>query len=179
MFRAYYATAYLGTENLMKSSSGIYTNALFAFVNMFDKIIEQDYDAILVAFDTGEPTQRHLAYEAYKAGRAKMPEELAMQIPLIHEYLDNLGVKYYMKNGYEADDIIGTFAHDAKHQNYQVEIYSSDRDLLQLTDEHVFVNLLKKGMKEVHRFTPETLFLEYGLDQNQFIDLKALMGDAF
>ena len=176
LFRAYYATAYPGAT-LMQSTKGVYTNALFAFVGMFEKIITEDVKEALVAFDTKEPTKRHLAYKEYKAGRAKMPEELAEQIPLINQYIDLLGIKQYSKAGYEADDIIGTMAKRGQKEGYHVEIFSSDRDLLQLVDEHITVNLLKKGMKEVHTFDPKTLKETYELSHHQMIDLKALMGD--
>jgi len=109
MFRAYYATAYPGAK-LMQTPEGIFTNALFAFVGMFDKIITNETTHALVAFDTKEPTKRHIAYEGYKAGRTKMPEELIMQIPLIYDFITLSGVKLYSKPGYEADDIIGTLA---------------------------------------------------------------------
>lgn len=176
LFRAYYATAYPGAT-LMQSTKGVYTNALFAFVGMFEKIITEDVKEALVAFDTKEPTKRHIAYEGYKAGRVKMPEELAEQIPLINQYIDLLGVKQYSKAGYEADDIIGTLAKRGQDAGYHVEIFSSDRDLLQLVDDHITVNLLKKGMKEVHSFDPKTLKETYELTHHQMIDLKALMGD--
>ncbi|MEF3693365.1 MAG: DNA polymerase I, partial [Acholeplasmataceae bacterium] len=176
LFRAYYATAYPGAT-LMQSTKGVYTNALFAFVGMFEKIITEDIKEALVAFDTKEPTKRHLAYEGYKAGRVKMPEELAQQIPLINQYIDLLGIKQYSKAGYEADDIIGTMAKRGQQEGYHVEIFSSDRDLLQLVDDHITVNLLKKGMKEVHSFNPQTLKETYELTHHQMIDLKALMGD--
>ena len=173
VFRAYFATAYPGAT-LMQTSKGEYTNALFAFINMFEKIISDQDDLVLVAFDTKEPTKRHQAYEAYKAGRAKMPEELASQLSLINDYLDVMGIKHYRQAGYEADDIIGTFS---KYEGYDVHIYSSDKDLLQLVNDHVTVHLLKKGMKEVHDFTPEKLLEVYELTHHQMIDLKALMGD--
>ncbi|MBU1094258.1 MAG: DNA polymerase I [Firmicutes bacterium] len=176
LFRAYYATAYPGAK-LMQTGQGIYTNALFAFVGMFEKIITETSSYALVAFDTKEPTKRHLAYEGYKAGRTKMPEELGMQIPLVNEYIHLFGVKQYSKAGYEADDIIGTLAKRASQKGFQVEIFSSDRDLLQLVDQNITVNLLKKGMKEVHRFDPKMLEETYGLTHEQMIDLKSLMGD--
>ncbi len=176
MFRAYYATAYPGAK-LMQSKSGVFTNALFAFVGMFEKIITDDISDALVAFDTKEPTKRHLAYEGYKAGRVKMPEELIEQIPLVYQYIDLKGVKLYSKPGYEADDIIGTLAKEASHLGYQVEVFSSDKDLLQLVDQNITVNLLKKGMKEVASYNPKSLFDEYQLTHEQMIDLKALMGD--
>ncbi|MFH1693754.1 MAG: DNA polymerase I [Bacillota bacterium] len=177
MFRAYYATAYPGAK-LMQTGQGVYTNALFAFVGMFEKIITDEITHALVAFDTKEPTKRHIAYEGYKAGRVKMPEELLMQIPLIYDYISLNGVKLYSKAGYEADDIIGTLAKRASQKGYQVEIFSSDRDLLQLVDQNITVNLLKSGMKEVHRFDPKTLFDTYQLTHEQMIDLKSLMGDS-
>ncbi|MFP4177322.1 MAG: DNA polymerase I [Acholeplasmataceae bacterium] len=175
LFRAYYATAYPGAD-LMKTADGVYTNALFSFVNMFEKIEMEDAH-VLVAFDTKLPTKRHEAYEAYKAGRLKMPEELAVQIPLIHEYLDLLGVPTYSKPGYEADDIIGTMAKRGQEEGFAVEVYSSDRDLLQLVDRKIRVNLLKKGMKEIHHYDQKALYERYELTPEQFIDLKALAGD--
>ncbi|TVP85279.1 MAG: DNA polymerase I [Acholeplasmataceae bacterium] len=177
MFRAYYATAYPGAK-LMQTSQGVYTNALFAFAGMFEKIINGEDVHALVAFDTKEPTKRHEAYEAYKAGRIKMPEELAMQIPLIYQYIALNGVPFYSKPGYEADDIIGTLATEGKQKGYDVQIFSSDRDLLQLVDDKVTVNLLKKGMKEVDTYHPAKLQETYQLTHAQMIDLKALMGDA-
>jgi DNA polymerase-1 len=177
MFRAYYATAYPGAK-LMQSSKGIYTNALFAFVGMFEKIVTDDVTDVLVAFDTKEPTKRHIQYDQYKAGRAKMPEELGQQIPIIYDYIKLDGVKLYFKAGYEADDIIGTLAKQASDKGYQVNIYSSDRDLLQLVNEYTTVHLLKRGMQEVDAYTPEKMFEKYELTHEQFIDLKALMGDS-
>lgn len=177
LFRAYYATAYPGAV-LMKTSKGEYTNALFAFINMFSKIIEEHNSYILVAFDTKEPTFRHIDYKEYKAGRAKMPEELAEQIPRVYEYIEKLGIKAYFKAGYEADDIIGIYAKEASNKGIKVEIFSSDRDLLQLVDENITVNLLKKGMQEVIAYTPSSLFAEFELTHEQIIDLKALQGDA-
>ena len=176
LFRAYYATAYPGAK-LMQTASGIYTNAVFAFVGMFEKIVTSEVTDVLVAFDTKEPTKRHLSYEGYKAGRVKMPEELGQQIPLVNQYIELSGVKAYSKAGYEADDIIGTLAKRASQEGVQVNIFSSDRDLLQLVDENITVNLLKKGMTEVAVFTPKSLLEAYGLTHEQMIDLKALMGD--
>ena len=176
LFRAYYATAYPGAK-LMQSSKGTYTNAVFAFVGMFEKIVTDETEHVLVAFDTKEPTKRHLAYEGYKAGRQKMPEELAEQIPLVNQYIELNGVTAYSKAGYEADDIIGTLAKEASHKGYHVDVYSSDKDLLQLVDDQITVHLLKKGMKEVHDFDPKLLKETYDLTHHQMIDLKALMGD--
>ena len=173
VFRAYFATAYPGAT-LMQTSKGEYTNALFAFINMFEQIISDQDDMILVAFDTKEKTKRHDMYQDYKAGRAKMPEELASQLDIINQYLDVIGVSHYRQAGYEADDIIGTLS---KTPNYDIHIFSSDKDLLQLVSNDVTVHLLKKGMKEVHHFTPEKIVETYELTHHQMIDLKGLMGD--
>ncbi len=175
-FRAYYATAYRGGE-LMKNKEGVYTNALFAFVNMIEKILEEPHSHILVAFDTDKPTKRHLAYEDYKKGREKMPEEMAVQVPLIHEYLKHMGISDYALAGYEADDIIGTLAEKGS-ADLLVEIYSSDKDLLQLINDHVTVKLIKKGMSDLEVMTPKTFYETYLIDHKYMVDLKALMGDS-
>src|SRR5690606_39869459 len=108
LFRAYYATAYPGAR-VLQTSTGIYTNAVFAFSGMIDKIIEISNSHMLIAFDTGEPTHRHKSYDDYKAGRKEMPEELGSQIPLINELIKYLGIKDYSMDGYEVVYIIGTF----------------------------------------------------------------------
>lgn len=174
-FRAYYATAYSG-GTLMQSKEGVYTNGLFAFVNMMEKILEEDFTHICVAFDTNKPTKRHLVYEDYKAGRAKMPEEMVQQIPLIHEYLKYKGIYDVAIEGYEADDIIGTLS-KLGNEELEVEIYSSDKDLLQLINKHVTVRLLKKGMTDIKDMTPESFQEEYGISYEYMVDLKGLMGD--
>lgn len=175
-FRAYYATAFGG--NMMQNKQGVHTNALFGFVNMVDKILNQPHTHVLVAFDTKEKTKRHETYEDYKAGRSPMPEEMIEQIPLIHDYLKYLNVKDEALIGYEADDIIGTLSSIASKNGFDVSIYSSDRDLLQLIDDNVTVHLLIKGVSEINDMTPQTFFEKYGLHHTQMIDLKALMGDA-
>jgi DNA polymerase-1 len=176
IFRAYYATAYPGAK-LMQTSQGIYTNALFAFINMVDKIKELSFDHILFAFDSKGPTKRHLLYEDYKAGRKEMPEELAQQFDLVYEYLDTVGFHYYNLPGYEADDIIGTLARIAESKNYLVDIYSSDRDLLQLVTDKTTVNLIKRGMSDVSVYDPKGIKEEFDLECQQMIDFKALTGD--
>lgn len=176
LFRAYYATAYPGAR-VLQTSTGIYTNAVFAFSGMIDKIIEISNSHMLIAFDTGEPTHRHKAYEDYKAGRKEMPEELGSQIPLIHELIKYLGIKEFSQAGYEADDIIGTLATLASQKGYKVDVFSSDYDLLQLVNENITVHMLKKGMRVVESYTPETLKETYGFSHELFIDFKALVGD--
>ena len=117
MFRAYYATAYTG--NLMKTSNGLYTNAVYGFVNMMNSILSIDgLTHIFVAFDKGKKTFRHQAYADYKGGRKPMPEEFAMQIPYIKKYIDILGIKRLELDEFEADDIIGTMSKKAKDRIY-------------------------------------------------------------
>ena len=113
MFRAYYATAYTG--NLMQTKNGLYTNAVYGFANMMNKIVsELKPDYLFIAFDKGKKTFRHQQLTSYKGTRKKMPEELAIQIPLIKEYLDVVGIKRLELDDYEADDIVGSMAKLAK-----------------------------------------------------------------
>lgn len=174
-FRAYYATAY-GSTGLMKNKEGLYTNGLFAFVNMIEKILEEEHSHILVTFDTSAPTKRHLAYKEYKAGREKMPDEMRVQAPLVKEYLKHKNIQVLEMDGYEADDIIGTFSKIAGEE-MEVDIYSSDRDLLQLINDNVTVKLIKRGISEIEAVTPEVFYKEYEIDHKHLVDLKGLMGD--
>ena len=138
MYRAYYGTAFTG--NLMQNSKGLYTNAIYAFIKMLDHLLTQEYDNILVAFDAGKQTFRHKQYSDYKGTRKKMPEELGMQIPLIKEYLNTIGVKQLELLDYEADDIVGSMAKLASNLGYPVDIISGDKDLLQLVSENITVH---------------------------------------
>lgn len=175
MYRAYYGTAFTG--NLMQNSKGLYTNAIYAFIKMLDHLVVQDYDNILVAFDAGKQTFRHDILDSYKDGRSPMPDEMRVQIPHIKEYLHIMNIKEYQLPLYEADDIIGTMAKNAIEEGYHVDIYSSDKDLLQLVNENTTVHLNKKGMTDLEDFTPEHVVEKYGLTFKQMVDLKALMGD--
>jgi len=131
MFRAYYATAYTG--NLMQARSGLYTNAIYGFVNMIQHILQtKDMTNIFVAFDKGKKTLRHQTYSDYKGGRKPTPEEFLMQIPYIKEYLDVLGIKHLELDDYEADDIVGSMAMLARNEFDEVMVISGDKDLLQL-----------------------------------------------
>ena len=175
MYRAYYATAFTG--NLMQNSKGLYTNAIYSFIKMLDHLVNQKYDNILVAFDAGKQTFRHEILDSYKDGRSPMPDEMRVQIPHIKEYLHLMNIKEYQLPLYEADDIIGSMAKEAIKEGYHVDIYSSDKDLLQLVNENTTVHLTKKGMTELEDFTPEHVVEKYGLTYEQMVDLKALMGD--
>ena len=174
LFRSYYATAYNG--NLMKNSKGFPTNALFGFVNMLNKIInEEKPEYIMAAFDTGHNFRKDLC-DTYKDGRIETPNDLKIQFPEAKKICTLLGIKYIECDNYEADDIIGTFARMAdEDKNYNATIISSDKDLLQLISDEVDVKLLKQ--KDYILMNEQTFFEHYGIKPIRMIDLKALMGD--
>ncbi|MDD3048680.1 MAG: DNA polymerase I [Bacilli bacterium] len=174
LFRSYYATAYSG--NMMRNSKGFPTNALFGFVNMLNKIIKEEKPAhILVALDKGK-TFRHDSYADYKAGRMATPDDLNIQFGVAKTILDNMGIKYFEIDGYEADDIIGTLSTIITNtQNYEAKIISSDKDLLQLINDKVEVKLLKT--KDFIKMDKNAFIKEYGFEPIKIIDLKGLQGD--
>ncbi len=175
MFRSYYATAYMG--NVMKNSKGFPTNALYGFANMMNKILNEESPSyILVAFDKGK-TFRHDNYHEYKAGRIETPSELRQQFVVAKEMLDAMGIKWFEIDGYEADDIIGTFSMMVTNDdNYEGLIISSDKDLLQLINDKVKVKLLKS--KDYIMMDKNTFMQEYGIEPSKMIDLKGLQGDS-
>lgn len=176
MFRAYYATAYTG--NLMQARSGLYTNAIYGFVNMIQHILQTpDMTNIFVAFDKGKKTLRHQTYAEYKSGRAKTPEEFLMQIPYIKEYLDVLGIKHLELDDYEADDIVGSMAVLAKDSFDEVMVVSGDKDLLQLAKDNIHVYLTKKGLTDLECYTEENFKSLMGIEASQMVDYKGLIGD--
>lgn len=174
MFRSYYATLYSGS--MMTNSEGFPTNALYGFVNMMNKIIsEENPEYIMVAFDIGK-TFRHEKYDYYKGKRDETPEDLKKQFPVAKKILNAMGIKYFELAGYEADDIIGTFAKKVDEEaEFVATIVSSDKDLLQLISEDVDVKLLKQ--KDYIRMNREVFMNTYGLEPIKMIDLKSLMGD--
>jgi len=177
MFRAYYATAYTG--NLMKTSQGVYTNALFGFINMMKKVMESyEHTHMFVAFDAGKTTFRHEFLDTYKDGRKAMPDELRSQINLIKQYLDFLGVKRLEIPTFEADDIIGTLATKAPEVGFtKIHVITGDKDLLQLATDIVTVHITRKGVTDMEDFTPEAVMARFEIEPKQVIDLKGLMGD--
>lgn len=178
MFRSYYATAYQGTSNLMRTKDGVYTNALFAFCNMFNKLVDKSVTNVFVAFDAGKKTFRHQEYNDYKAGRKALPDELRMQIPLIKEYLDLVKVKRLESFDYEADDLIAICANRCKEYFDEVLIVSGDKDLLQLVSGNIKVALTKKGVGELEIYTEENFFEKMGFLPSQVIDYKGIVGDS-
>lgn len=175
MFRSFYATLYSGS--MMTNKEGFPTNALYGFVNMMNKIIsEEKPEYIMVAFDIGK-TFRHEKYDYYKGKRDETPEDLKRQFPVAKKILTAMGIKYFELAGYEADDIIGTFAKKIDEEpDFIGTIVSSDKDLLQLISDDVDVKLLKP--KDYIRMNKDVFFETYGLEPIKMIDLKALMGDA-
>ena len=175
MFRSYYATLYSGT--VMTNKEGFPTNALYGFVNMMNKIIhEEKPEYIAVAFDIGK-TFRHEKYDYYKGKRDETPEDLKKQFPVAKKILSAMGIKYFEIEGYEADDIIGTFSKKITElEEFVGVIISSDKDLLQLITNDIEVKLLKP--KDYIRMNKEVFINTYGLEPIKMIDLKSLMGDA-
>ncbi len=167
--RAFYATPVFTTKD------GRPTNGVFGFVKLLLKIISDKKPTYMaVAFDVHAPTFRHKAYENYKAGRKPMPDDLALQFPLLKEVLKIMNIKTCELPGYEADDIIGTLA---KRFDVQTDIYTGDRDAYQLVDKTVNVCFTKKGVSDLLELNVENFFDEIGLTPNQIIEYKALMGD--
>lgn len=176
-FRAFFAL--YNQLDRFKSNSGLHTNAIYGFHLMLNHLLERIQPThILVAFDAGKTTFRTEMYADYKAGRAKTPDEFREQFPYIREMLTYLGISYYDLKDYEADDIIGTLDKLAENAgDFEVTIVSGDKDLIQLTDANTVVEISKKGVAEFERFTPDYLMEKMGITPQQFIDLKALMGD--
>lgn len=172
--RAYYAV-----QRPMITREGIYTQGIYGFINMLNKI-EGDYEPeyLTVAFDLKAPTFRHLEYEEYKAGRKAMPPELVMQMPLVKDVLSAMNIKILEMEGYEADDIIGTVAKAAEEQGIEPLIITGDKDALQLVTEKTKVIITKRGITDFEIYDPEKMEERYGLTPSQFIDLKGLMGDS-
>lgn len=174
MYRAFFALP------LLTSSSGIYTNAIMGFSNMLGKILDEyKPESMVVAFDKSRKTFRTEMYEDYKGQRAKTPDELKSQIPLLRDFLESLGIVFIEKDNYEADDIIGTLAVKAANQGYDTLIVTGDKDALQLIRPNLKVMLTKRGIMDMQVFDEEAFKEKYaGLEPIKLIDIKALMGDS-
>ncbi len=172
LFRAFYGI------KLLTAKDGHYTNAIFGFMNIFLSLIEQtNPQAIAVAFDTDKPTFRHNMFDSYKAGRKKMPPELAEQIEPLKKILRAFGCTIIECPGFEADDILGTLSH--AYNNGKCYVATGDRDSLQLVADNVSVLLTTTKLGKTHtvEYTPAVLLEEYGLLPSEMIELKALQGD--
>src|SRR5690554_672942 len=176
MFRSYYATAYKG--NLMKTTTGIYTNALYGFCNMLHRCLVEDTEYIFVAFDAGSQTFRHQSFDEYKATRKPLPEELKMQIPYIKQYLDIMNVKRKESDMYEADDIIASAAHKFYDDFDEIRVITGDRDLLQLVNGKVKVLLTKRGIGKLDEYNKNNFKEKTGISPKQVTDYKGMVGDA-
>ena len=172
--------AFYGVPELT-NSEGLHTNAVYGFLNIMFKILEEEKpDHLAVAFDLKEPTFRHKMYADYKGTRKPMPQELHEQVPLMKEVLTAMGVPILTMAGYEADDILGTVAKRCQAEGEEVSVVSGDRDLLQLADTHIKIRIPKtsRGTTEIHDYYPEDVKREYQVTPTEFIDVKALMGDS-
>ena len=173
--RAFYGVRPLSTRD------GIPTNAVFGFLNILLKLIEEEKpEGLCVTFDVKAPTFRHLSYEGYKAQRKPMPEDLVAQLPIIREMLDAMSIPRYELPGWEADDLIGTIARLDEEAGWETVVVTGDKDSLQLIDDHVTVKLVtsRMGQTTTRDMTPAAFREEYGFDPIHIIDLKALMGDS-
>lgn len=177
-FRAFFALH--NSLEKFKNKNGLHTNAIYAFNNMFENVMDREKPThVLVAFDAGRTTFRTEMYGEYKGGRSKTPSEFREQLPYIRELLEGLGVKHYELDNYEADDIIGTLAKQAADAGFDVVVLSGDRDLTQLASDKVTVDITVKGVSDIESYTPEHVAEKYdGLTPNQIIDMKGLAGDT-
>ncbi|MDR2976274.1 MAG: DNA polymerase I [Streptococcaceae bacterium] len=175
-FRAFFAL-YNSLDRFI-APSGLHTNAIYGFHLMLTNLMQRIKPThVLVAFDAGKTTFRTEMFADYKGGRAKTPDEFREQLPFIKDMLKQLGIKHYELVNYEADDIIGTLDKMAENESWAVTIVTGDKDMIQLADANTTVEISKKGVAEFEAFTPEYLKAKMGLTPEQFIELKAMMGD--
>lgn len=171
LFRAFYAI------RLLTNKKGQFTNALTGFMNTYMRVVKEEQpDLIAAAFDTHAPTFRHEMYDGYKGTRSKAPDELIQQMPVIRELLTALGVAIIEKDGYEADDIIGTLSRAAAEQGLDCVIMTGDRDSFQLIGDKVTVRY--PSTKGDVMYTPEKIAEVYGVTPREMLEVKALMGDS-
>ena len=173
--RAFYGVKPLTTRD------GLYTNAIFGFLNMLQRFIDEEQpEALCVAFDRREPTFRHEADASYKATRKGMPDELAQQMPVMKQVLCAMSIPCYEMVGYEADDLLGTISRRCEKRGWECVIVTGDRDSLQLITDRTRVKLVttRMGQTSTADMTPALFREQYGFDPIHMIDLKALMGDS-
>ncbi|MBO5208988.1 MAG: DNA polymerase I [Lachnospiraceae bacterium] len=172
--------AFYGVPDLT-NSQGLHTNAVYGFLNIMFKILEEEKpDFLTVAFDVHAPTFRHEIYKEYKGTRKPMPEELRQQVPVMKQMLQAMGICIMEKPGLEADDILGTIAKRGEKEGMEVALVSGDRDLLQIASEHIKIRIpkTKGGKTEIEDYYAADVEAKYQVNPVQFIDLKALMGDT-
>ena len=172
IFRAFFALPNLSNND------GVMTNGVYGFLTMYRNAFDKyKPDYVLVAFDRSSKTFRNDEYKDYKANRDKTPNELSYQFGILKDVLDSMGVKYTDLDGFEADDIVGTYARMAKEAGDEAVLITGDRDYLQLVDDNVLVYLTKKGVSDTVEYTVDKIKEEYGITPKQLIDVKGLMGD--
>ena len=172
--------AYYGMHPL-NNQEGFPTHAIYGFLNILRRIREEvDPDGVCVAFDRKEPTFRHLAYPDYKAQRKGMPEELAVQMPVLKQVLDAMNIPRYELAGWEADDLIGTIAKACEEAGWDCRVATGDKDSLQLVTDRTYIELVttRMGKTTTKEMDPAAFQETYGFGPLQMVDLKALMGDT-
>ena len=173
IFRAFYAIKNLTTKD------GVFVNGVYGFLNMYYKALELTNPThVFVAFDKGSKTFRHTEYSDYKGTRDKAPNEITYQFGILKDLLSSMNVNYLELDEYEADDILGTIAKMAQKEGFEVDIFTGDRDYLQLVDDNIFVYLTKKGISEIKLMDNNAIFEDFGISPKQLIEVKALQGDS-
>ena len=173
--RAFYAVAPLTTE------SGLNTNGIYGFLNIFLKVMgEEKPDFCTVAFDLKAPTFRHKMFSEYKATRHGMPQELAEQMPVLKDVLHAMNIKTIEKEGYEADDLIGTVSAMCENAGVECRILTGDRDDLQLASDKtaILLTTTSKGQTQTVIYDDKAVYEKYGVTPKMLIDVKGLMGDS-
>ena len=172
--------AFYGVPDLT-DSEGHHTNAVYGFLNIMFKIFDTEQPTdVVVAFDVNKPTFRHEAFDTYKGTRKPMPEELREQVPLMKKVLKTMNIKVTELPGYEADDVLGTLAKRGEKENMKVSVITGDRDLLQLATDNILIRIpkTKKGGTEIEDYYAKDVKEKYLVTPEEFIDVKALMGDT-
>lgn len=173
LYRAFYALPQLVT------TCGQIVNAVYGFTMILIRLLEEEKpEYILITFDTPVPTFRHKEYKEYKAHRKKMPDELISQIPLVKEIINNYNIAICSKEGYEADDVIGTIAKEAEKRNCNTIIVTGDKDAFQLISPHTKIMTTIKGVTEVKIYDEEGIKKKYGVEPEKIVDVLALKGDS-
>jgi DNA polymerase-1 len=165
----------------LSNSQGFPTNAIYGFLNILFKILDEEQpDYLVVAFDVHAPTFRHKMYEAYKGTRKPMPDDLREQVPVMKEVLQAMGITIVEQAGLEADDILGTLARKGEAEGMEVSLVSGDRDLLQIATDHIKIRIpkTKQGSTQIEDYYAADVLKTYQVTPTQFIELKALMGDT-
>ena len=176
--RAFYG---IMSSKMLQTADGTYTNAVYGFLAILFKLLEDvNPDYMAVAFDVKHPTKRHEMYKEYKGTRKGMPDELASQMPIIKDVLKAMNITVIEKEGYEADDILGTLAKYSEKKGMEVILLTGDRDSFQLVSENIIIRMprTKGGKTETENFDKSKILEVYGIEPKQLIEVKGLMGDS-